>query len=122
MTIAETKSYKYLGDMITSDGKNTENLKMRKTKLQGTTISINSIASSEVLNQIETLVLLELHEKISISSLLTNAESWTLNKGEEGELEYNRTTINQRPIQFTLTITNGCDHIHIWITIHEATC
>ena len=35
----------------------------------------------------ETAVLLELHEKISVSSLLTNAEAWNLNKGDENELE-----------------------------------
>ena len=87
MTIQETSKYKYLGDIITNDGKNTENLKARKTKLQGTTININTIASSEILNKIETTVLLELHEKINVSSLLTNAESWTLSKGDEKELE-----------------------------------
>ena len=66
-TIKETNKYKYLGDIITNDGKNTENLKARKTRLQGTTISINTIAENEVLNNMETAVLLELHEKVSVS-------------------------------------------------------
>ena len=87
MTIKETAKYKYLGDVITTDGKNTENLQSRKTKIQATTITINTIASSEILNKIETSVLLELHEKISIAGLLNNAESWNLSKGEEDELE-----------------------------------
>ena len=87
LTIQENSKYKYLGDIGTSDNKNTANLQSRSTKLQATTTTINTIASSEVLSKIETSVLLELHEKISIASLLTNAESWNLSKGEEDELE-----------------------------------
>ena len=87
MKIDETTKYKYLGDTITHDGKNTENLKSRKVKLQATTIHINTIATSEILNKIETSVLLELHEKISIPILLSNSESWCLNKGDQSELE-----------------------------------
>ena len=51
------------------------------------TMSIKTIASNEVLNRIETVVLLELHEKISISSLLNNAEAWDLLIGEKKDLE-----------------------------------
>ena len=51
------------------------------------TMSIKTIASNEVLNRIETEVLLELHEKISISSLLNNAEASDLLIGEIKELE-----------------------------------
>ena len=64
-----------------------ENLNARRIKLQASTITINTIAAGEVLNKIETSVLLEMHEKKSISSLLTNAESWDLNKTEEEEIE-----------------------------------
>ena len=35
----------------------------------------------------ESLVLLELHERITLPALLNNAESWTLNKGEMDEIE-----------------------------------
>jgi len=87
MTIKETTKYKYLGDVITTNGKNTENLQSRKAKMLATTITINTIASSEILNNIETSVLLELHEKISIAGLLNNAESWNLSRSEEDELE-----------------------------------
>ena len=83
----ETDKYKYLGDIITSNGRNMENLNARRIKLQASTITINTIAAGEVLNKIETSVLLEMHEKKSISSLLTNAESWDLNKTEEEEIE-----------------------------------
>ena len=55
--------------------------------MQATTTHIHTIASSETLNKIETAVLLELHEKVSIASLLNNSESWNLNKGEEETAE-----------------------------------
>ena len=87
LTIEETTKYKYLGDIITPDGKNTENLQSRFTKLQATTININTIASSEVLYRIETSVLLHLYEKKCIPGLLTNAESWTLSRKDEDDLE-----------------------------------
>ena len=87
MNIQETKKYKYLGDIITPDGKNKENILDRKNKVQTATMIINSIAASEVLYGIETAVLLDLHEKKNVSMLLTNAESWKLNKGEEEEIE-----------------------------------
>ena len=50
-------------------------------------MNINSIAASDVMCLMEAYVLLELHEKINIPSLLTNAESWNLNKGEMDNLE-----------------------------------
>ena len=81
--IKETDSYKYLGDLIPSDGKNSSNLDQRKSKVTAATTTINSIAETEVLRRIETAVILELHEKINIPALLTNAESWSLNKGEK---------------------------------------
>ena len=87
LTIDECTSYKYLGDYVTCDGKNAENIESRKTKMKITTMNINSIAASDVMCLMEAYVLLELHEKINIPSLLTNAESWNLNKGEMDNLE-----------------------------------
>ena len=87
MPIEETDRYKYLGDLITNDGKNLENLAVRRNNLRGITITINTIASSEVLNNIETSVLLMMHESKNISSLFNNAEAWILSKAEEAELE-----------------------------------
>ena len=100
MEIEETKTYKYLGDVISNDGKNTKNIEARKNKLNGTTISIKTIAASEALNKIETSLLLEMHESINLSALLTNAESWNLNKGENEELE--RMEINAIKLLFNM--------------------
>ena len=52
-----------------------------------TTANINSIAASEVLRNIETPVLLELHDKVTLPGLLNNAESWTLSKAEYSFIE-----------------------------------
>ena len=85
--IKKCTSYKYLGDIITKDGKNKENIADRKRKSVGNTISINTIASNEILNGIETPVLLELHEKITIPSLLNNAEAWDMTISDFKDLE-----------------------------------
>ena len=87
MPIEETTTYRYLGDHISNDGKNKKNIEARKTKTLATTININSIASTEVLRKIETSVLLELHDKVTIPGLLANAESWSLLKTEMVEME-----------------------------------
>ena len=85
--ITKCSSYKYLGDIITKDGKNKENIADRKRKSVGNTISINTIATNEILNGIETPVLIELHEKITIPSLLNNAEAWDLTISDNRDLE-----------------------------------
>ena len=87
MQIEEATTYKYLGDHISNDGKYTKNIEARKIKTQATTVNINSMASTEILRQIETSVLLELHEKVTIPGLLANAESWSLLKTESTQME-----------------------------------
>ena len=87
LTIQESSSYKYLGDIISNDGKNSMNLEDRKHKLRAKSILLNSIASSDILRLIETYSLMEFHEKVNIPSLLTNCEAWNLLKGEAVELE-----------------------------------
>ena len=59
----------------------------RKRKITASTLSITTIAASEVLNRIETAVLIELHDKINIPSLLNNAETWDLLLSEQKALE-----------------------------------
>ena len=66
-------------------------------------------------------MLLELHEKVTISSLLNNSESWNLNKGEEQEVE--RIEIQALKDLFDLPLqsphTNSSDCILIWNTLHK---
>ena len=87
MPIEETKTYRYLGDIISSNGKSKENIEARKQKTLATTVNINSFGTTEVLRRIETKILLELHDKITIPGLLANAESWSLLKGEIDNVE-----------------------------------
>ena len=82
LPIKETDTYKYLGDIITSDGRYVKNLETRKHKVTGATVAIKTFAASETINKMETSVLLDLHDVINIPTLLANAESWTLNKRE----------------------------------------
>ena len=102
LVIEETNSYKYLGDIITDDGKNVKNLEARKNKSFAATCGINSIAGTNVLKKIETKVILELHEKVILAALLTNAEAWTLGKGETDEIE--RVEIQTLKMLFDLPI------------------
>ena len=85
--IKNTTSYKYLGDMITSDNKNTENIKMKENKIQATIRQINTTASSDIMRGIETRVILALYDKCIISSLLYNSESWNLSLTEEKQVD-----------------------------------
>ena len=61
--------------------------KTRRNKTISTTISIKTIASNDIFKEIGTSVLIDLHETTTISALLTNCESWKLNKKEKSELE-----------------------------------
>ena len=54
MQIEETTTYKYLGDVISNNGKNIKNIESRKAKTLATTINMNSIASTEILCKMET--------------------------------------------------------------------
>ena len=85
--IKRCTTYKYLGEIISIDGKNKENIADRRKKINASTISINTIAANKVLNKIETPVLLELHGKITVPSLLNNAEAWDLTMTEQKEIE-----------------------------------
>ena len=87
LKIQEASLYKYLGDVVTSDGRNSKNLEARQNNSLITTVTIISIAESEVMRNIGTRVLIEMHEEKNLSRLLTNAESWTLNQGEKTKLE-----------------------------------
>ena len=85
--IKNTTSYKYLGDMISSDGKNKLLLQARENNLMATTRQINTTASSEIMQRIGTKVTLDLYEKSVITSFFYNAESWTLTKTEEKQID-----------------------------------
>ena len=70
MEIEETTKYKYLGDIISNDGKNMENIKSRKMKMNAATIFVNTIAAGEVMRGIEAAFMKQLPSLAS--SLMQN--------------------------------------------------
>ena len=85
--IGNAVSYKYLGDIITSDGKNEKNILSRENKAYALVRKINTTASSDVMYRIETKVILNLYDVYIIPSLLNNAQSWFLTAKEEKQLD-----------------------------------
>ena len=85
--INNTSSYKYLGDEITDDGKNYKNIISRENKIGAIVRKINTSASSDIMRGIQTHTILNMYEIYVIPSLLNNAESWTLTKNDEKQLD-----------------------------------
>ena len=77
--IENCQSYKYLGEVITRDGKNEENLAARLSKVKSSVRAINTCCKKEVMKKIEINVLITLHESVTLPALLYNAETWPLN-------------------------------------------
>ena len=87
IAIGNCDEYKYLGDVITCDGKNHKNIEARKTKMQSSTIQITSVGSNETLRGIQASTLIRLHETMNLPKLLINSETWILTKGNRKELD-----------------------------------
>ena len=81
-TITNCKKYKYLGETISRDGKNIENLSDRFSKIKQTVGSIMTCGKSSIMKRIETQVLLKLHETVTLPTLLSSAETWVLDSTE----------------------------------------
>ena len=85
--IGNCESYKYLGEVIARNGKNTENISARKNKVTATVREIMNCGKSGVMKRIETKVLLKLHEAVLLPSLLSASETWILNSEERKEID-----------------------------------
>ena len=85
--INHVNQYKYLGDIISRDGKNIKNIEQRLSKIKASTCSIITCATNEIMQKIEVNTLLKLHEAINIPILLHNSETWILTKTENLQLE-----------------------------------
>ena len=81
--ISKCDSYKYLGDYITRDGKNAENLKERGEKAKAVVRTIITCCKSEIMAKIGVTTMIRLHEAETIPTLLYNAETWTLTATEK---------------------------------------
>ena len=85
--ITNCQDYKYLGQTISRDGKSKENLSAIFSKVKATVRAIITCAKSEVMKNIETDVVLKLHEACTIPTFLTNSETWSLNAEERKEAD-----------------------------------
>ena len=87
LEIESCSEYKYLGDWIRRDGKNTKNIDDREIKVMAATRKIVGLCGNNMIQRIELTALLKLHETCTLATLLTNSETWTLNQGERQRLQ-----------------------------------
>ena len=81
--IEKCSTYRYLGEQISRNGKNNENLQERFEKVKKCVRAIMSCCKNDVMRRVGAKVALDLHEAVTISTLLYNSETWTLNKTEK---------------------------------------
>ena len=85
--ITSTDRYTYLGDIITADGKNTENLENRKEKLQRATRRVLADSRIDVIQNLGVKTVLKLHEAKTIPAILNNCDTWILTKTDRNKLD-----------------------------------
>ena len=85
--IDSCESYKYLGDVIMRNGGNKKNIEDRENKVMAITRKIIASSGNEVFYKMQLKALLKMHNAKTVASLLTNCETWVLNKGEREKLE-----------------------------------
>ena len=84
----EVSKDKYLGDILSNDGSNTENIKARVSKGRGILAKIKSILESVSFGSHYFKIALLLRESMLLNGILTNSESWYgLSKSEVTQLE-----------------------------------
>ena len=74
--IENTKEDKYLGDIITSDGKNTKNILARRAKGMGIIDQISSMLTEICFGPYQLEVALHFRNSLLLNGFLTNSEAW----------------------------------------------
>ena len=87
ITLKETESYKYLGDIITADGTLKETIEDRSKSCTATVAELNSIIEETVSENILIDAVITYQNSIIIPKLCLNSESWTLNNTELQSME-----------------------------------
>ena len=85
--ISSSDSYKYLGDIIMKNGGNKRNIEEREMKVMTSTRKILAMCSDDIFQKIKLKALIRLHNSCTVTSFLTNCETWVLNKSERNKLE-----------------------------------
>ena len=84
--IGNCQNYKYLGEIISRDGKEAENIEEKQEKVIVTVRKILNCAKSDIMKGIGTKVILKLHNAVLIPSFYSASETWTLNCGDKKEI------------------------------------
>lgn len=85
--IQNSETYKYLGDIITRNGINKQNIEERFKKVKNSTREIMSCGSADIMRKIELKACIKLHEAATIPMMLNNCESWNLTQSDKKEME-----------------------------------
>ena len=85
--IESCNSYKYLGDVIMRNGGNKKNIEEREIKTMASTRKILSLCGNKLFRKIQLKALIKLHNTCTIPMLLSNCETWVLNKTERNKIE-----------------------------------
>ena len=101
----ESETEKYLGDLISNDGKNEKNIKARKDKGQGIVDQIMSILESTVFGPFQFEVALTFRASLLLNGILTNSEAWYGLKTADVE---NLEQIDEQLLRRILEVGSGC--------------
>ena len=86
--LEENSTYKYLGDILTSDGKLKETIAQRRNGIAGVTAELNAITDSLRQSSLFIPAILQYHSAIILPRLLLNSEAWNqLSSLDLAELE-----------------------------------
>ena len=69
------------------NGSNKKNIEERENKVMACTRKIIASSENEVFKKMQLKALLKMHNARTMASMLTNCETWVLNKGEREKLE-----------------------------------
>ena len=99
--LEETSSYKYLGDILTSDGKLKETIAQRRNGITGVTAELNAITDSLQQSSLFIPAILQYHSAIILPRLLLNSEAWNqLSSLDIAEMETVQLTSLKRLLRF----------------------
>jgi hypothetical protein len=118
---------KYLGDIISVDGRNTKNILARKGKAIGITNNITSILQEMCFGPYYFEVALVLRNSLFLSSILVNSEAWYgLTEDEKSDLEKQDEILLRKILdcpsnspKCTLYLETGCKPIRFMIMMRQ---
>ena len=108
----EVDSVKYLGDILSMDGKNKKNIESRKGKAWGAVRQIISILNETCFGPFYFEMAMVLRNSLLINSMLTNSEAWYgLTKNDIEELESVDLFLMRKILRFLFLVLKKCS---IW--------